>query len=69
MPLFPPAASLGFSPPKLQASGVAVVSPPQPAAAGGGDGVGDVDGEEGEDWYSFAASCGSVMVMSSPNRS
>jgi hypothetical protein len=30
--------------------------------------VGDVDGEEGEEWYSFAASCASVMDMSAPNR-
>uniref|UniRef100_A0A0A9DBK9 Uncharacterized protein n=1 Tax=Arundo donax TaxID=35708 RepID=A0A0A9DBK9_ARUDO len=67
MPLSP-AASLGFSPPKLQASGVAVASPPWPAGAGGGDGVGDVNGEEGGDWYPFAASCGSVMDMSALNR-
>jgi len=66
-PLFP-ATSLGLSPPKLQASGVGVASPPWPAAAGGGDGVGDVDGEEGEKWYPFAASCASVMEMSALNR-
>lgn len=65
MPLSP-AASLGiFSPPKLHMVGVAAASPPWPeAATGGGEGVGDVDGEEGEDWYSLAASCASVMVTS-----
>ena len=68
-PLFP-AASLGLSPPRLQASGTGVVSPPSPATAGGGgDGVGDVDGKEGENWYPFAAaSCASVMEMSALNR-
>jgi hypothetical protein len=62
-----PAASLGFSAPKLHGSGVAVASSLWPGATGGGDGVGDVDGNEGEEWYSFAASCASVMDMSAPN--
>ena len=66
MPLSP-AASLGLSPPRLHASGVAVASPPWPASAGGGDGVGDADGK-GEDWYPFAASCASAMVMSALKR-